>query len=344
MPAIDILPLDDPRWRAFVDQHPGRTPFHDPAWAQLVADCYGFDAFGAALTRADGELRAGAPMVAVRRLAGRPRWVSLPFTDYCPPLAASPTDEAELAQGLLAESREAGLASIELRAPLSGAMPAGPPALRHVLALDPDPAVVYARFHASQVQRNIRRAEREELSVRRSTEPRDLLTTFYDLHLRTRRRQGVPIQPRRFFRLIAERMLARGGGWVDVVEGAGRPLAAALFLAGNGTVIYKFGASDEAAWSLRPNHLLFWNAIRAACEDGYQTFDFGRTDAGHDSLAAFKRSWGAREEALTYSVVGKAAAGDRGHGTAARVLGTVIRHAPPFVCRAAGELLYRFVA
>ena len=169
-------------------------------------------------------------------------------------------------------------------------------------------------------------------------------TAFYDLHLRTRRRQGVPIQPRRFFRLIAERTLARGGGWVDVVEGAGRPLAAALFLAGNGTVIYKFGASDEAAWSLRPNHLLFWNAIRAACEDGYQTFDFGRTDAGHDSLAAFKRSWGAREEALTYSVVGGAAAGDRGHGTAARVLGTVIRHAPPFVCRAAGELLYRFVA
>ena len=99
MPAIAILPLDDPRWRAFVDHHPVRTPFHDPAWAQLVADCYGFDAFGAALTGADGQLRAGAPMVAVRRLGGRPRWVSLPFTDYCPPLAASPTDEAELARG-----------------------------------------------------------------------------------------------------------------------------------------------------------------------------------------------------------------------------------------------------
>jgi len=26
------------------------------------------------------------------------------------------------------------------------------------------------------------------------------------------------------------------------------------------------------------------------------------------------------------------------------LLGGVIRHSPPFVCRAAGELLYRFVA
>ena len=344
MPATTTVPLDDPRWRDFVDRHPRSTPFHDPAWARLVADCYGFDAFAAALTGEDGEIRAGAPMVAVRHLARRPRWVSLPFTDYCPPLAASTTEESALAQGLLAASREAGLASVDLRAPLHGAAPAGPPALRHVLALDPDPAVVHARFHPSQVQRNIRRAEREGLEVRRSIEPADLLTTFYDLHLRTRRRQGVPIQPRRFFRLIAERLLVAGSGWVDVVEAAGQPVAAALFLAGNGTVIYKFGASDDAAWKLRPNHLLFWHAIRAACEAGYDTFDFGRTDAGHDSLAAFKRSWGAREEALTYSVLGQQSSSDPGHGTAGRLLGGLIRHSPPFVCRAAGELLYRFVA
>ena len=344
MPAISTLPLDDPRWRDFVAEHPRRTPFHDPAWGQLVADCYGFDAFAATLTGEQGEIRAGAPMVAVRHLARRPRWVSLPFTDYCPPLASSPTEESALAQGLLAASREAGVASVELRAPLSGATPAGPTALRHVLALDPDPAAVYAGFHPSQVQRNIRRAEREGLTVRRSVVPGDLLTTFYELHLRTRRRQGVPIQPRRFFRLIAERLVVAGSGWVDVVEAAGRPVAAALFLAGNGTVIYKFGASDDAAWKLRPNHLLFWHAIRAACEEGYDTLDFGRTDAGHDSLAAFKLSWGAREEPLTYSVLGQGSTGDAAHGTAGRLLGEVIRHSPAFVCRAAGELLYRFVA
>jgi CelD/BcsL family acetyltransferase involved in cellulose biosynthesis len=347
MPPLIILRLDDPRWRAFVADHPRATPFHDPAWAQLVADCYGFEGFAVGLGDADGAIRAGAPMVAVRHLIGRRRWVSLPFTDHCPPLAASDADERELGAALQAAARDAGVASVELRAPLAGATPSGAPALRHVLELDPDPAVLYARFHPSQVQRSIRKAERADITVRRSVEARDLMTAFYGLHLRTRQRQGVPIQPRRFFQLIADRVLAGGGGWVDVVEAGGRPVAAALFLAANGTVVYKFGASDEAAWPMRPNHLLFWHAIRAACEAGYRHFDFGRTDAGHDSLAAFKRTWGAQEESLVYSALGQGreeGTEDGEHGIAGRLLGGVIKHSPPFVCRAAGELLYRFVA
>jgi CelD/BcsL family acetyltransferase involved in cellulose biosynthesis len=344
MSHVTILPIDDARWRAFVSAHPDALPFHEPDWATLVADCYGFRAFAAAVEDEHGAITAGLPVVDVRHLAGPRRWVSLPFTDYCPPLAADDVGERALAEGMRRAAQAAGIASVAVRAGMAGATPLPEPAMRHVLALDADPAVVYRGFHPSQVQRSIRRAEREGLTVRRSTAPADLLGTFYDLHLQTRRRQGVPIQPRRFFRLIADRLLARGAGWVDVVEAAGRPVAAALFLAGNGTVIYKFGASDESAWPMRPNHLLFWHTIRAACEAGYRALDFGRTDAGHDGLAAFKRSWGAREEPLIYSTLGEAPAAAAGRGNASRVLGQVIRHTPPFVCRAAGELLYRFVA
>ena len=348
MPAVTLLPIDDPRWRAFVDGQPRATPFHHPDWAQLVADCYGFRVFAAVTTDARDAVVAGLPLVEVRQPIGRRRWVCLPFTDACPPLVAAPEDEAALADALGAAAGEAHVRSIEVRAPLAGAIPLDEPGLRHVLPLQPDASAVYAGFHPSQVQRSIRRAERERLTVRRSTARVDLLDVFYGLHLATRRRQGVPIQPRRFFELIWERAVMRGLGWVSVVEVADRPIAAALFLAWNRTVIYKFGASDADAWSLRPNHLLFWDAIRSACEEGYTTFDFGRTDAGHESLAAFKRSWGASEEPLVYSVLASDARGSRGgsgsRGTAARLLGTVIRHSPAFVCRASGELLYRFVA
>ena len=344
MPGLTVLALADERWQKFVADHPLATPFHSPAWAQLVADAYRFPAFAAGIADERGELRSGLPVVAVRHLLGHARWVALPFTDYCPPLVASGPDERVLAEALLAAARRQGATGVELRAPLSGAAALGGPAKRHVLELDPDPSVVAARFHPSQVRRNVRRAEREGLTVRRGVEPDDLLSVFYDLHLRTRRRQGVPIQPRRFFRLIWERLISRGLGWVDVVEASGRPVAAAVFLVGYGRIVYKYGASDERAWSLRPNHLLFSNAIRAACVDGYATFDFGRTDANHESLAAFKRSWGAREEPLVYSGLNLATRGDAGHGTAGRLLGQIIRHAPEFVCRATGELLYRYVA
>jgi CelD/BcsL family acetyltransferase involved in cellulose biosynthesis len=344
--AASILELTDPRWREFIATHPEATPFHHPDWARLVASCYGFRAFALAARDATGAIRAGLPVVEVRHLRGGPKWVSLPYTDFCPPLASALEEEqGELAAALRRASSAAGVRQVEVRGPLAGGSVAGARALRHVLELRRDPAEVHAGFHPSQVQRNIRRAEREGLTVRQATRPEDLTGTFYGLHLRTRRRQGVPVQPRRFFRLLWEYAISTGLGSVLIVESSARPIAAAVFLAWNGTVIYKFGASDASAWSLRPNHLLIWHAIRAACEEGDRWFDFGRTDAGHEGLRDFKLSWGAAEEPLVYRTLGgKPEPAGTGEGMAARVLGPVIRHGPLVLCRAVGETLYRYVA
>lgn len=343
---MTVLELTDPRWLAFVAGHPNSTPFHHPSWAQLVADCYGFRAFALATSDAAGALRAGLPVVEVRHLRGRPRWVSLPFTDYCPPLARTEQEEAHLGAVLQREGAARGIRRFEVRGPIAGAPATGHAAVRHVLPLDADPASVYAGFHRSQVQRNIRRAERAGLTVRQAARPGDLIETFYRLHQLTRRRQGVPVQPRRFFRLLWERAIGSGLGWALIVEAAAEPIAAGVFLAWNQTVIYKFGASDAATWPLRPNHLLFWHAIRAACEQGYRWFDFGRTDADQDGLRRFKRSWGAAEESVVYRALvgGAKGAADMPEGMVAKMLGSAIRRGPPLVCRAVGETLYRYTA
>jgi CelD/BcsL family acetyltransferase involved in cellulose biosynthesis len=155
----------------------------------------------------------------------------------------------------------------------------------------------------------------------------------------------VPVQPRRFFRLLWENTISTGLGSVLIVEASAQPIAAAVFLAWNETVIYKFGASDASSWSLRPNHLLFWHAIRAACEQGCRWFDFGRTDFGQEGLRNFKLSWGAVEEPLVYGTLGgKPGSAPQAEGMAARMLEPVIRHGPLLLCRAFGETLYRYVA
>jgi CelD/BcsL family acetyltransferase involved in cellulose biosynthesis len=342
---VAVLELDDPRWADFVASHPAATPFHHPDWARLVAGCYGFRAFAFTVSDSSGSIRAGLPVVEVRHLRGAPKWVSLPFTDYCPPLVPAGLAEERLAAALALAGRATGVRQIEVRAPLAGDPAAAPAALRHELALRPDPGEVFAGFHRSQVQRNIRRAEREGLTVRQATQPQDLVGTFYNLHLRTRRRQGVPVQPRRFFRLLWDNVIATGLGSVVVVEAAAQPIAAAVFLEWNGTVIYKFGASDVDSWSLRPNHLLFWNVIREACERGCRRFDFGRTDLGHEGLRKFKLSWGAAEEPLVYATLGgQPEVGPAAEGRASRVLGPVIRRGPLLLCRAVGETFYRYVA
>lgn len=324
--------------------HPQATAFHHPDWAQLVAACYGFRAFALTVRDSTGAIQAGLPMVEVRHLRSGPKWVSLPYTDHCPPLASARQEQEELAAAVARASCDAGVRRVEVRGPLAGGSATGAVALRHVLALGADPAKVHAGFHRSQVQRSIRRAEREGLTVREGTRPEDLVGTFYRLHLRTRRRQGVPVQPRRFFRLLWENAISTGMGSVLIVEASAEPIAAAVFLAWNGTVIYKFGASDASTWSLRPNHLLFWHAIRVACEQGYRWFDFGRTDVGQAGLRNFKLSWGAVEEPLVYRTLGGKPAPASPDGMATRLFGPVIRHGPLLLCRAMGETLYRYVA
>jgi CelD/BcsL family acetyltransferase involved in cellulose biosynthesis len=343
---MHVLDLDHPAWLAFVSSCPAALPYHHPAWARLLADCYRYPAFALVQAGPDGGIRAGLPCLEVKApWGGGRRWVSLPYTDVCPPLTAAGYAQPELVVELDTVRKDAGVAAVEIRDALHGpgAFSDGVTAWTHTLELDPDPQVVLRSFHRSQVQRNLARAERSGLVVAWGERRQALVDDFYRLHLLTRQRLGVPVQPGRFFRLLWERIIEPGLGRVLVAYASGTPVAAAVFLTWNGTMVYKYGASDAAHWSRRPNHLLFWTAIRWACENGYRRFDFGRTDQASASLREFKRYWGTREQELVYSVIADAEpAAARGRLSAA--LGAVIRRSPLLVCRLSGELFYKYAA
>jgi CelD/BcsL family acetyltransferase involved in cellulose biosynthesis len=286
------------------------------------------------------EIVGGIPLLAPPRLPGRPRrLVALPFTDALDPLAAPGRDDL-LARGVEELRRELGVARVELRGPLEGAQSVDSQAVVHRLSLEPDPDTLLARCSKDK-RRDVRASERRGLSTRRASSEEDLTEVFYRLHLQTRRRLGVPTQPRRFFRLLWRRIIEPGGGFVLIVEEGPTPIAAAVFLVDRRTVVYKYSASDANRRNLRPNVLLLWSAIRDACEQGYETFDFGRSELVAQGLREFKMGWGAVELPLSYSVIGERAAGDPG---APGLLASVLRRSPIWVTRATGELLYRYAA
>ena len=344
MTGLTVLELTDPRWGDFVARQASATPFHHPAWGMLIANCYGFRAFAVATSDATGEIRAGLPVIEVHHLRAEPKWVTLPFTDYCPPLVPALQEETDLVCALQRASEAAGIRRVEVRAPLKGTSSASRAALRHVIALKGDPTGVYAGFRPS-VRRHIQQAGRSGVKIRQAECPEDLVDTFYRLHLRTRHRFGVPIQPRRFFRMLWESVISKGLGAVLIAEASARPVAAEVFLSWNGTTISKYSASDERAWSLRANNLITWHLIKTACEQGSRSLDFGRTDADNEGLRVFKRSWGAVEEPLVYGTLGVRPEPPYARdGMAHHLLASIIRHGPPVLCRAAGEALYRYAA
>ena len=339
-----VVPIDGARWANFVESCEQAVPFHHPAWAMFLAECYEYEAFALTTTDAEGGITAGLPINEVRSLRGRRRWISLPFTDACEPLAETPAALGVLAARLAAIRREAEVEAIEVRAALPvQTAHAHSSAVLHTLPLGPDHEDVMRAFGRAQVGRGIRKAEREGVTVRCGEASNDLTEIYYDLHTRTRRRQGVPVQPRRFFELLWERLIEPGLGFVLLAYSGEVPIAGAVFLAWNGTVSYKYGASDPKFWPLRPNNLVFWTAIRWGCENDYTSFDFGRTDTENTGLREFKSSWGATEEPLYYSTIADRPPLPSTHRLE-RAAAAVIRRSPLWVCRSAGEVLYKYAA
>jgi len=337
------ISVDDPRWSALVASHSEAGPFHHPAWAALLAATYGFDAFALVDFDEHGLVNRGLPVLEIGGRLQRRAWVALPYTDYLPVLTSSPAENHTFLAAVDRAWRDADVGYLEVRSPVPGyeAYQFETDVI-HRLELNDDPHVVFQRFH-QMAARGVRKAEREGLTVRRGERPEDLTEVFRSLHLITRRRQGAPIQPRRFFQLLWDEFLARQLGYVLLAYHGREPVAGAVFLVWNGILTYKFGASNPAALNLRPNHLIFWRAIRDACSQGMRMVDMGLSDHNNAGLRAFKSRWGATEEPLLFTTLTE---GPRGHraGHAPRLLQAVIRHSPPIVCKAAGELLYRYAA
>jgi CelD/BcsL family acetyltransferase involved in cellulose biosynthesis len=332
-------PCSDARWLRLADRAPQATIFHHPLWLGLVGRHYRYPLAAAAVLDAAGEAVAGLPLALVAsRLTGR-RLVALPFSDACPPLVATdaPNDAAQRLAGAVEDLRRRHAMPVEVR----GAFPelALPVDRFHEHRVDLTPGLdEVERAYTSQVRRNVRKARREGVEVRRRVDA-GALEEFYVLHLQTRRRLGVPTQPKAFVLGLGD-LLQRGHGFVSIARLAGRPVAAALFLHAGGTLTYKYGASDPEFQQARPNNLLFADAIAWACEQQLRELDLGRTDFGHDGLRAFKLSWGAAETPLAHTYAGGPPPGP-GPSLAERVLAPLIRRGPVLTGRVIGEVLYR---
>lgn len=329
----------DQAWMEFVSRKTDSMIFHHPAWIKLLADSYGYRPFIVGTRDGQGRYNAGIPVMEINSpLTGR-RWVSLPFSDFCAPLHETADDRAQIIEEVLSLAKTENVRSVELRGtyPSHPAFVTDSDCVSHELDLDANHENVYSRLHAMH-RRNIKIARQKGVEVVRCTAVKHL-KEFYNLHLQTRRQQGVPIQPWRFFRGLGG-LFEQGLGFLLLAYMENRCVAGAVFLHWQKTLTYKYGASLPDDLQARPNNLIMWSAIQWGCENGYEKMDFGKTDLSNTGLRTFKSRWGGREFHLPYTYLApreKKADEGRLRG----LLSWIIQKSPPQVCRILGELLYK---
>ncbi len=342
---LTLLDPLDTRWLEFIAAQPDANIFHHPSWMELLRVCYGYKPALFVLLDEASRPIAALPSMQVQSWLTGYRMVSLPFSDFCQPLTVNDISMDALLAGVQMWRHKKGNMEMQVHwsmPRMDGVYPAEKFA-RHITYLDPDARKVLQKFAKTQVQQRIHKAEREGLIVRLGTTWDDL-QLFYDLHLKTRKRLGAPIQPLRFFRLIWQRLIMQDLGFVLLAYKNSQLLAGAVFLHYNKTLTYKYSASDPSSWRLHPNNLILWRAINWGCEHGYRIFDWGRTDLDQQGLREFKLGWGSEEQIIYYSVLADRPPKTTASGWRKRFQSSIIQHSPNMVCRFIGELLYQHFA
>jgi CelD/BcsL family acetyltransferase involved in cellulose biosynthesis len=340
-----IDPLTDARWDDLVARHPSATAFHRRGWLEALKKTYGYEPFVLTSALSNEQLHNGIVACRITSWLTGTRLVSLPFADHCETLFSDAGENLLLSNRLVEECTRQHCKYLEFRplhtpTDLGNEFQPSESFYFHELDLGPSIEQLFKGLHKDSIQRKIRRAEKEQLSyeVGRTDE---IIESFYNLLLMTRRRHHLPPQPKTWFRNLAEHM----GEAVQIrmARKNGVPIAALLTLRHRSTVIYKYGCSDEAFHQLGGMPFLFWKLIEEGKATGAERIDFGRSEMENEGLIAFKDKFGTTKRVLTYYRYPRSkkhnahAWGDSG---LARRFFSIL---PDGVLSVAGKVLYRHI-
>jgi lipid II:glycine glycyltransferase (peptidoglycan interpeptide bridge formation enzyme) len=215
----------------------------------------------------------------------------------------------------------------------------------HFLRLNGDPELLKKSFHRTCVRQKIQRARLCGLHVRLADHEQDL-KDFFGLYLLTRRRLELPTQPYEFFKAIWDVYMPSGRVNLLIAEHEGRPVAGLINFKFKDRISAEFAASDAAALNMGPNHLLFWETIRTACQEGFKVFDFGRTNPTNQDLMDFKRRWGSESIALSHFYYPRKICekvNGKENTLKYRLAKTACIKSPDYAFEALGKFLYRHI-
>jgi CelD/BcsL family acetyltransferase involved in cellulose biosynthesis len=342
MLTLRIDPISElARWIEFVQRHPSGSVFHSPGWLDALRRTYGYEAAVYTTTPAGERLRNAWLFCGVKSWVTGNRLVSVPFADHCEPLLENPEDLSLLSQSVQQDVDKGRWRYAECR-PLSiGRVPGFGPSKTyalHKLNLQPSLEFIFGRLHGDCIRRKIRRAERERLTVEEGRSEA-ALDKFYSLLIMTRRRHGIPPQPRRWFANLADCLGDQLN--VYVASAQGTPVAAIVVLRYKGTTHYKYGASDLRFSGMGGMQWILWRAIQDAKQSGALEFDFGRSDIDQEGLITFKNRWGAERTTVNYYRYPGQPSSVGTTDWATRLSRDLASHLPSVFLRCVGNAIYR---
>lgn len=284
---------DQKAWDDYVLDHPNGTAYQLFAWQHAVVRAYGF-AHCSLLAEEGGRVRGILPLIHFRAPLLGETLVSLPYCDAGGVLA----DNSDIA-GRLLEFASPEVAQhdpdIDLRSTHELSVDAvnRTDKVRMLLEL-PKSADELLSGLKSKLRSQVKKPLRDGLTAKLGGS--ELVKEFYPIFARNMRDLGSPVHSRRWIEsVVAEYGERCRVGVVYTPDGI--PAAAGIILLHRKTVSIPWASALREFNRLNPNMLLYWIFLAFAADNGYRSFDFGRSTP-EEGTYRFKQQWGAQPKPL----------------------------------------------
>ncbi len=298
-PAIRIATgADQERWDHYVAAHPDASPYNLFAWKLAVEEAYGHQ--GRYYLAEDNHRVIGVlPTVQIRLPLLRRELAALPFCDVGGYLADNKDISALLLERALQEAEQEKVRKISLRG--ARHLPAlfadklcleNHDKVRMLLPL-PASAEILRQGFKSKLRSQINKAEKNGLSFAWGSAAD--LDDFFRVFSVNMRDLGSPTHSRRWFAAILKHY--RDNARLGLVRYDQVVVGGCLLLTVADKVAIPWASTLRSYNRLAPNMLLYWQVLQYAADNGFATFDFGRSSAGEGTYK-FKQQWGAEPQPL----------------------------------------------
>jgi serine/alanine adding enzyme len=290
------LCADDNRWDAYVNGHPHANRYHLSAWRRIITSSFGHQTYYLMSADQAGAVNGVLPLACVRSRIFGDCLVSLPFVNYGGTCADSSDLDAALSRAAVELAREHRVRHLELRSETAngGSLQVLSKKVSMRLALPPTAEELWKALGA-KLRNQIKRAEREKVEVRIGRD--DQLDAFYTVFAENMRDLGTPVYPKRFFASVLAELPT--STWIVTVYRQGQPIASGFLVGFRDAVEVPWASSLRRFNSIGANMQLYWNLLKFSCEQGFTTFDFGRSTPGSGPYQ-FKRQWSASPVPLNW--------------------------------------------
>ncbi len=296
-----ITEQDQSLWDAYVLSHPDTSPYHLYAWRQACESAYGLTCYYFA-ARNDSGIVGVLPLAQINPPFSKSKGVlcSLPYCDLGAPLA----DDTETKQALLTAAFELaqrlGISRLDIRdthttADSRAEEPAPGSKVRMVLKL-PESAEVLAKSYKAKRRSQIRKAEKNGVSFHFAQDAA-AIDDFYDVISRNMHALGSPTHSLKWFQAIHRHF--KDNLKLGIVSYDNQVIGAAALLLSGKTATVPWASTLSDFNHLAPNMLLYWGLLEFTANNGFMTFDFGRSTVGEGTYK-FKKQWGAQPVALDW--------------------------------------------